>query len=293
MIRRPPRSTQSRSSAASDVYKRQLFSRVKPRPVLPGLPEVLPRSVIFILAYPDTEVTIDPRSGTEVRHGRRGVALDGFRYRAQAHTWLIGKGSIQCSEKRRSSLWVELPCVLSIQDDREDTGSVESIADRADTVQELPDSMFFRQGGIPETYGVGESPVSEHHGDFSRPGLCPVGAVQHPMRLVRELPQQNLLIGGGPGETRASDLGHSVLGHTSLGGPAPAHSLVQQVFDSLLAELELHEGILRVAETRLWERSVLNGAGDVGVDEEGDDRVCELSLIHISEPTRLGMISYA
>src|SRR5450756_3103846 len=29
MIRRPPRSTQSRSSAASDVYKRQLTSRVK------------------------------------------------------------------------------------------------------------------------------------------------------------------------------------------------------------------------------------------------------------------------
>src|SRR5428012_18323 len=27
MIRRPPRSTQSRSSAASDVYKRQLFDR--------------------------------------------------------------------------------------------------------------------------------------------------------------------------------------------------------------------------------------------------------------------------
>src|SRR5680860_11813 len=27
MIRRPPRSTQSRSSAASDVYKRQLYAR--------------------------------------------------------------------------------------------------------------------------------------------------------------------------------------------------------------------------------------------------------------------------
>src|SRR5665213_2666773 len=28
MIRRPPRSTQSRSSAASDVYKRQLYDRL-------------------------------------------------------------------------------------------------------------------------------------------------------------------------------------------------------------------------------------------------------------------------
>src|SRR5450756_2291703 len=31
MIRRPPRSTQSRSSAASDVYKRQLLDRLKAR----------------------------------------------------------------------------------------------------------------------------------------------------------------------------------------------------------------------------------------------------------------------
>src|SRR5450756_1868582 len=29
MIRRPPRSTQSRSSAASDVYKRQVYSHIK------------------------------------------------------------------------------------------------------------------------------------------------------------------------------------------------------------------------------------------------------------------------
>src|SRR5450756_1913029 len=31
MIRRPPRSTQSRSSAASDVYKRQLLQRIHER----------------------------------------------------------------------------------------------------------------------------------------------------------------------------------------------------------------------------------------------------------------------
>src|SRR5450756_1502849 len=30
MIRRPPRSTQSRSSAASDVYKRQVVHRIQP-----------------------------------------------------------------------------------------------------------------------------------------------------------------------------------------------------------------------------------------------------------------------
>src|SRR5450756_3025508 len=37
MIRRPPRSTQSRSSAASDVYKRQLVDQVLAREVRQGV----------------------------------------------------------------------------------------------------------------------------------------------------------------------------------------------------------------------------------------------------------------
>src|SRR5450756_808503 len=42
MIRRPPRSTQSRSSAASDVYKRQGSDRVvSARPVVLGEPQVV------------------------------------------------------------------------------------------------------------------------------------------------------------------------------------------------------------------------------------------------------------
>src|SRR5665213_2779562 len=42
MIRRPPRSTQSRSSAASDVYKRQLYER--PMSLDEQFALVLPRS---------------------------------------------------------------------------------------------------------------------------------------------------------------------------------------------------------------------------------------------------------
>src|SRR5450756_3158953 len=50
MIRRPPRSTQSRSSAASDVYKRQVFENDQPvlRPGAPGTaidPAALARAV--------------------------------------------------------------------------------------------------------------------------------------------------------------------------------------------------------------------------------------------------------
>ncbi len=52
MIRRPPRSTQSRSSAASDVYKRQL--------------EVLPQTVqvIAVTLLPLTQLVIITRSLT-------------------------------------------------------------------------------------------------------------------------------------------------------------------------------------------------------------------------------------
>src|SRR5450756_1332661 len=46
MIRRPPRSTQSRSSAASDVYKRQLFNYLYARHV----------GGTFILRLEDTDV---------------------------------------------------------------------------------------------------------------------------------------------------------------------------------------------------------------------------------------------
>src|SRR5450756_3175036 len=43
MIRRPPRSTQSRSSAASDVYKRQARRRVRNPLALPLSPFLLER----------------------------------------------------------------------------------------------------------------------------------------------------------------------------------------------------------------------------------------------------------
>eukprot|EP01015_Nassula_variabilis_P011610 TRINITY_DN1940_c0_g1_i9.p2 TRINITY_DN1940_c0_g1~~TRINITY_DN1940_c0_g1_i9.p2 ORF type:complete len:106 (+),score=46.68 TRINITY_DN1940_c0_g1_i9:46-363(+) len=41
MIRRPPRSTQSRSSAASDVYKRQIFINKFPNFVFQTLSQIL------------------------------------------------------------------------------------------------------------------------------------------------------------------------------------------------------------------------------------------------------------
>src|SRR5678809_755435 len=60
MIRRPPRSTLDRSSAASDVYKRQLFKDVPPREP-PGLQE-------FALAYDQEARYTDDHVGPFLAH---------------------------------------------------------------------------------------------------------------------------------------------------------------------------------------------------------------------------------
>eukprot|EP00657_Telonema_sp_P-1_P009409 TRINITY_DN3590_c0_g1_i1.p1 TRINITY_DN3590_c0_g1~~TRINITY_DN3590_c0_g1_i1.p1 ORF type:complete len:123 (+),score=20.62 TRINITY_DN3590_c0_g1_i1:60-428(+) len=52
MTRRPPRSTQSRSSAASDVYKRQLIARVHARPSTCGGPPSCARWVFLASIIP-------------------------------------------------------------------------------------------------------------------------------------------------------------------------------------------------------------------------------------------------
>ena len=47
MIRRPPRSTQSRSSAASDVYKRQQI-RLSPLPIKPEVILLRKMDIVFM-----------------------------------------------------------------------------------------------------------------------------------------------------------------------------------------------------------------------------------------------------
>src|SRR5450756_1696736 len=62
MIRRPPRSTQSRSSAASDVYKRQ----IQP---LPGFEEIKP--MVFAGLY-----TVDAHEHTQLREALEKLKLN-------------------------------------------------------------------------------------------------------------------------------------------------------------------------------------------------------------------------
>eukprot|EP00657_Telonema_sp_P-1_P001331 TRINITY_DN13134_c0_g1_i1.p1 TRINITY_DN13134_c0_g1~~TRINITY_DN13134_c0_g1_i1.p1 ORF type:complete len:103 (-),score=50.82 TRINITY_DN13134_c0_g1_i1:117-425(-) len=72
MIRRPPRSTQSRSSAASDVYKRQ--SRDSPVDALPSLSMLQPQlSTQLSRAH---YVTVRASTGClELYHHSQGEAL--------------------------------------------------------------------------------------------------------------------------------------------------------------------------------------------------------------------------
>src|SRR5680860_1898885 len=75
MIRRPPRSTQSRSSAASDVYKRQVFSLVTLLTRLNGhLPPVFLK-VLLVLGNREQEASVASRAFLTCVHGLREVAV--------------------------------------------------------------------------------------------------------------------------------------------------------------------------------------------------------------------------
>ena len=58
MIRRPPRSTQSRSSAASDVYKRQAVDKATPTPVLSAIPTAIGTNATIVPTEVPTEIAI-------------------------------------------------------------------------------------------------------------------------------------------------------------------------------------------------------------------------------------------
>src|SRR5450756_2876851 len=75
MIRRPPRSTQSRSSAASDVYKRQDLARVLELLQSPEHLHQVPGRVIAArrLAPSDQQVCAQACDGVVVRVWRDGM----------------------------------------------------------------------------------------------------------------------------------------------------------------------------------------------------------------------------
>src|SRR5665213_4625252 len=66
MIRRPPRSTQSRSSAASDVYKRQLY----PKPDMIGAERRLRQFLIQRFGGPDHYSQTRGHPRLRARHAR-------------------------------------------------------------------------------------------------------------------------------------------------------------------------------------------------------------------------------
>src|SRR5450756_3150484 len=97
MIRRPPRSTQSRSSAASDVYKRQGFGRADASDVN-GLAREIPALTVGVIVVPYLakieieDVPANPLPGVG-QDGRR-VAYEGPAVEAErGHTRrVLGNG---------------------------------------------------------------------------------------------------------------------------------------------------------------------------------------------------------
>ena len=110
MIRRPPRSTQSRSSAASDVYKRQASSQ-DPHQLIQMLFDkacVLMRQAVEQLKRGETEPFRDATNHTmQIVLGLRGV-LDMERGGEVAHTLYDSYTSISASLfKARNELDVD------------------------------------------------------------------------------------------------------------------------------------------------------------------------------------------
>ena len=75
MIRRPPRSTQSRSSAASDVYKRQVLFRLGAN-TDPQRDSILTRGPADVLDHATPEIAIGSKMGLDAT---RKLAGEGFK----------------------------------------------------------------------------------------------------------------------------------------------------------------------------------------------------------------------
>src|SRR5450756_563435 len=80
MIRRPPRSTQSRSSAASDVYKRQVWGRR----MLVHEADPAELAGIFGIDHADHLVTTTALRTPQVRLAQDGAVVDPTRYTHRA-----------------------------------------------------------------------------------------------------------------------------------------------------------------------------------------------------------------
>src|SRR5450756_2178572 len=90
MIRRPPRSTQSRSSAASDVYKRQPFGRARVgADGVVALDAVVPVHRTF---YVDREVRAHTNARVLLPYVR--VGADGQAGIGRDHYWLTIPGAV-------------------------------------------------------------------------------------------------------------------------------------------------------------------------------------------------------
>src|SRR5450756_1874239 len=123
--------------------------------------------------------------------------------------------------------------------------------------------------------------------------------------VAREQPQQHLGVGvsakslSRPFQLFAQfpEVVDLAVEHDHVTAIGTDHGLVaqrRQIDDGQAHEPELHRPL---SPDAVIVRAAMVEAGDtareVDARARGDDRTYDLSLIHISEPTRLGMISYA
>ena len=95
----------------------------------------IPAAIFLILADPDVEVTVNPRAGPELGQRIAGrAALEMILDRRAAHEIAaIGKTAIQLAQEGLAAVLESLPCVLTVEDDRDEPRVA------ADVLRDVPD----------------------------------------------------------------------------------------------------------------------------------------------------------
>src|SRR5659263_274550 len=164
MIRRPPRSTQSRSSAASDVYKRQLpalrrRAALRPVPTLLWLrvpPGGLPRSSGRL---PTHRGTAAGAAAPHFPHLHRGLRMSRLRPTSRRRTPLPRLSAVRPPHRRRRKLY-----------------RLRGGAHRHGTTRARIDPLFCPTPPLPSSPRGASAPVI-YTADWTRPTSMHVGLV--------------------------------------------------------------------------------------------------------------------
>src|SRR5918999_5160475 len=103
--------TRARESCRRETWRGRLQRAAR-------LSELTPRAVVVVVADPDVEVAVDPRTGEYRRQAIRSVCA-GLAHRDGSQVRMRGQTRIERAEEWPALAWVVLPGVLAVQNHRD------------------------------------------------------------------------------------------------------------------------------------------------------------------------------